>query len=44
MIAMANLSWSVASVVMGLDALLDFVPVPSADGYSECRTAGAVFQ
>ena len=32
MIATANLSRSVASVVMGLDALLDLVPLPSADG------------
>ena len=43
-LATANLGQSVASVVMGLDALLGLVPLPSADGYSECRTAGAVFQ
>ena len=31
-LATANLGQSVASVVMGLDALLDLVPLPSADG------------
>ena len=42
-LATANLSQSVASVVMGLDALLDLVPLPSADGYQNAGRPAQYF-